>query len=170
MYALTLHPHWAWAMVNLGKRVENRPWKPAAHHIGTRIAIHAGRWPGGAMTSRDSQAGIARMIAAAARAGWDYQAPSGNLCGTFQTSRALRVFTSPPAGCIVAVATLRYVTTANLADPWVETQCYHWVLDDVERLKGGPIPCRGKQRLWRMSAAQRDSVLRGCSAATGVAR
>lgn len=43
MKALTLIQPWAWAITTLGKRVENRGWKPPARIIGQRIAIHAGK-------------------------------------------------------------------------------------------------------------------------------
>jgi hypothetical protein len=42
---LTLAPPWSWAMVELGKRCENRTWMPAIDLIGTWIAIHGGRTP-----------------------------------------------------------------------------------------------------------------------------
>ena len=41
MRALTLWQPWAHAVAHLGKRIENRPWKPWPAVIGTRVAIHA---------------------------------------------------------------------------------------------------------------------------------
>jgi hypothetical protein len=41
--ALTLLRPWAYAITHLGKRVENRTWRPSAAMIGVQIAIHAGK-------------------------------------------------------------------------------------------------------------------------------
>ncbi len=41
--ALTLWRPWASAVVQAGKDVENRTWKPPDSVIGTRIALHAGK-------------------------------------------------------------------------------------------------------------------------------
>jgi hypothetical protein len=42
MRALTLWQPWAYAVADLGKRLENRTWTPPALLVGERFAIHAG--------------------------------------------------------------------------------------------------------------------------------
>lgn len=41
--ALTLHQPWATAVRELGKRIENRSWRPPERLVGQIIAVHAGR-------------------------------------------------------------------------------------------------------------------------------
>ena len=41
MRAISVRQPWAWAILQLGKRVENRTWKPPAKLIGRRILLHA---------------------------------------------------------------------------------------------------------------------------------
>lgn len=43
LFALTLQQPWATAVRELGKRIENRSWRPPEHLVGEIIAIHAGR-------------------------------------------------------------------------------------------------------------------------------
>ena len=49
MQAITLKHPWAFAIARLGKRVENRTWKPPNRLLGQRIAIHGGAIPKGAV-------------------------------------------------------------------------------------------------------------------------
>lgn len=42
MQAITVRPHWAWAMLHADKRIENRDFFPGGL-VGQRIALHAGR-------------------------------------------------------------------------------------------------------------------------------
>lgn len=45
--ALTLHPEWVPAFALMGKRVENRTWRPPNALLAERLALHAGvDWPG----------------------------------------------------------------------------------------------------------------------------
>lgn len=41
--ALTMYRGWAWACVNLGRRIESRPWKPKDRFRGCLMAVHAGQ-------------------------------------------------------------------------------------------------------------------------------
>ncbi|MBB0246750.1 hypothetical protein FNQ90_22175, partial [Streptomyces alkaliphilus] len=41
MRALTIRQPWIGAILHGPKRRENRSWRPASQHIGTRIALHA---------------------------------------------------------------------------------------------------------------------------------
>lgn len=47
MLAITVKPQWAWAMLHLGKRIENRDFFPDSL-VGKRIALHAGKRLAGA--------------------------------------------------------------------------------------------------------------------------
>lgn len=120
MKALTLHRPWPWAIIHLGKRVENRSWAPPSSLIGQRIAIHAGqRWD-------------------AAGAVW--------ILETFQP----QTIPVGQRGVIVATAVIERAARPNTVPldqerwacgPWC------WLLDDVCAL-AEPIPCRGAQGLW----------------------
>jgi hypothetical protein len=46
--------------------------------------------------------------------------------------------------------------TALLDDPWFSGP-YGWVLSDVQKL-ATPVPCRGAQGLWRMTAEEEKKV------------
>ena len=41
MYALTIKQPWLYAITNLGKRIENRTWRPPNKVLNQRIALHA---------------------------------------------------------------------------------------------------------------------------------
>lgn len=77
MKAITLYPEWAWAIVHLDKRTENRTWAAWRDLQGHRIGIHAGRAFGGKVSrplaGRElveafETSGVLDM---ARRAGWD---------------------------------------------------------------------------------------------------
>lgn len=155
MYALTLHPQWAFAIANLDKRVENRPWKPAQKHVGTYLAIHAGRWPRGGPRSAEAQLGMDELRAIAHRAGWRYAAESALTPPAFHGADGTRVAFRPAAGAIVAVAELTEVTADIVDDPWAVPQCYHWRFGEVLRL-ATPVPAVGQQRLWCVTG--RDAI------------
>lgn len=41
MYALTIKQPWLYAIMHLGKRIENRTWRPPEKALKQRIALHA---------------------------------------------------------------------------------------------------------------------------------
>jgi hypothetical protein len=43
--AITLRHPWPWAILAMGKRIENRTWEPKGLRPGDRFAIHGGRVP-----------------------------------------------------------------------------------------------------------------------------
>ena len=53
-----------------------------------------------------------------------------------------------PLGAVVALARVVKVVQEHPDDPWFLGP-YGWVLDDVVTLS--PVPCRGRQQLWRIS-------------------
>jgi hypothetical protein len=64
MYAITIKPHWAWAILHAGKRVENRDFLPPAL-VGQRVALHAGRPLGGATAEARALRALAAFLARA---------------------------------------------------------------------------------------------------------
>lgn len=125
MRALTLYQPWAHAVAHLGKRIENRPWRPWASIVGTRIAIHA--------------AAKVDPVAEAAVEGW--------------VRRHMGLVVPPaaslPRGAIVATARVTGVVTES-ASPWFVGP-FGWTLDEVVALPA-PVPCRGAQGLWIVPA------------------
>ena len=67
LQALTLWPEWAWAIVHLGKRVENRSWSIPR---GKWFALHAGKHIGGKSGAAASIEGIESLCTMARRAEW----------------------------------------------------------------------------------------------------
>lgn len=130
MYALTLWQPWCYAMVHLGKRVENRPWHPPRWLIGQRIALHAG-----ATLHADSFEALLHLLPE------DLDPKALPIKAVCATARLMRVVTSPD----------------DLPDDqrqWFVGE-YGWVLDELVAF-GAPVPCRGFQKLWRLP----DDVLR----------
>ena len=64
MQAITLWPEWSWAILNLGKDVENRCWPLPPKLIGVALALHAGRNVGGQPGARAYERGCAALRAA----------------------------------------------------------------------------------------------------------
>ena len=143
MLAITIRQPWAYAVIRLGKRVENRgkpdPWRKA---IGQRVWIHAGTWKGNAALTemRDE---VQAMAVLARRAG---VAPPplrmvdmdfGGIVGSCQVTGVWRV-------------------DACTNDPWA---CGPWciLLADVRPTPFTPTPyVRGMPRrdgLWEPDAA-----------------
>ncbi len=128
MLALTIKQPWAYAICHLGKDVENRTWKPPAHAIGTRIAIHAGK-------RYDTPEGYAEFIRIAACVVDNLPKAAGE--GQLLDDR----------GAVVATAVVgTWVTRSD--SPWF---CgpIGWVICDVHVLWKA-VPCRGMQGLWKL--------------------
>ena len=88
MRALTILQPWALCILDFGKMVENRSWRPPDSLLGQRFAIHAGKVP-------------------------DLPAYEGLL----KEGYPLPLLSAMPFGAVVGVATLDRVVTA-LDDPW----------------------------------------------------
>lgn len=134
--ALTLLNPWAHAVAHLGKNVENRSWQPPESV--DQILIHAAqRWD---------------------RRGLRELTDAGHDIDTATT----------PTGAIVAVVDLAWVcdTSARKGDrgrrscgcsSWAIPGLIHWNLGTVWTLTE-PVPCSGRQRLWRPSQNLVDQV------------
>ena len=159
MLALTLWPEWAFAIVHLGKRVENRTWKAPRQHWGKRFAIHAGAHVGGRPGKRARDEGIEALQETAF--GLNFAIDLHRSSGSMEVAPMLtvgRVFQRPtdaPFQRLVEPITLSaVVATARLGgcyrhsqDPWSAEGQWQWLLQDVEVL-AQPIKCVGNRGLW----------------------
>lgn len=145
MKALTVRGPWASAIALGNKRVENRTWRPHADVIGQRIAIHAGR-----ACDADAEYFVR------------YVEDHKTAADVLRHAREHR-------GCVVAVATVARVVkyadadTAILwpdvpGDPRYFQGPLGWVLEDVVAL-AEPVPCKGRQGLWRLPEDVERAVL-----------
>lgn len=118
---LSLIQPWAFSICLLGKRVENRTWKPWCP-IGTYLAIHAGKktdWEAVNDLRREGLAVPDRM-------------PLGQIVGVARLADVIdRQIDGPPPG-----------QEMWFSGPW------GWVLDHVVPIQ--PVPCKGRQGLWRL--------------------
>lgn len=147
MKALTLWPEWAYAILKLGKRVENRGWLPPRGL--TDFAIHAGKQIGG--NGRDPNGDIGVMLQVASDAGvrWDgkslaemgYQNYRELLRKTYIEIDEIR----SSVVCVVRLASVLPKRPQNF-DGWHAPDSFGWVLDDVRPVER--LVCRGAQGLW----------------------
>lgn len=173
MRALTLWPEWAWAICNLGKRVENRSERFArmiAGQVGDGwLAIHAGKNIGGGPGWSATYEGIDDVITMAIEEMWDVSTDQrddeGNdicpdLYAEFSrgehtvTVRASEITTS----AIVAVCRVRGVLPPGLAYPWKVPTSGALKLDDV-RVLPKPVFCGGRQGLWTLPEDAERAVM-----------
>lgn len=125
MKALSIQQPWVWAILEKGKRLENRTWKPPWSVIGQRIALHASKMP--------DKAGYAVL---AERLGeFVGGQPRGAILGTAIVA----------SSCERAEAFRLHGIQAR--DWWAGPVA--WVLRDVQQLPE-PIPCRGHLGLWEV--------------------
>ena len=161
MQAITVRPHWAFAMLALGKRIENRDFFPTAM-IGQRIALHAGKHVGGSPSMPATMRGFREL--ACDMIGADYLAAPVwfkreepflawqhlRECKA-KSSHILRDDDCPKS---VVFATARIETFEGkipdgYAPPWAQGGKHWWHLAGFKAL-ARPIPCDGKQGVWRL--------------------
>jgi hypothetical protein len=118
--ALTISQPWAWAIIHAGKNVENRRWK--TRYRGP-LLIHAG--------NQSDPAGSGSIL-------WVMDDPEA-----FGQPRAA----FEARGAIIGVANLVDVLIDS-SSPWAMPGWFHWLLEFPEPVDP-PIPCRGRQGLWR---------------------
>jgi hypothetical protein len=136
--ALTLIQPWAYAIEALGKRIENRTWRPPDTILGFRIAIHSGK-----KVDRDScedleadghridRKALVRgaITSSAIVRGWVMDD------GAFCNRKATRWVGVTPEEAAAVVADRYWVGPVG------------WVLDEVHVLEH-PVPCSGALGLW----------------------
>lgn len=150
MRALTIWPEWAFAICRLGKRCENRTWRPGSDlRPGDRLAIHAGKNFGG----RPGKA-------AAAEAVDDVRSMTQRVVarGDTHPPATVRDLLSAPTGAVVAVATIAGFDREERTG-WDVPGAWHWRFGAVEVLPR-PIRASGAQGLWRLPDDIEDSVYR----------
>lgn len=135
MKALTLKAPWAFAVVALGKRVENRTWRPPVSLIGQRIAIHAGA--GG--TAKEKKA-VSDIYARCKSSGsWLKYAQR-----VLHHERSAIVATA-------VISSVRHIDDISESErtPWhVGPWC--WELTDVREVQ--PVAVKGRLGLWNVPA------------------
>lgn len=152
--ALTLRQPWAFAILHLGKSVENRSWKPPRSVIGKRIAIHAGLTldqPGdnklrtwlraweeldllGKLHAADMYPGC--IIGTVLVTGWARAIPNP------LNDTALPALEYRQAG-----PTDRRYARSLVYNRWAEAGSYQWGLANPEPVEH-PVRCRGAQGIW----------------------
>lgn len=142
MRALTLHRPWPFIILRMGKRVENRPWKPWASVIGQRIALHAGKhWDPNTPADEPVTTTLATaqgIVGTAIVKGWVYSKP-------ITRGRVIEI------DYTYSLELLAEDALAAVRSRWF-TGPYGWVLEDVHELPE-PIPCKGALGLWQLPAA-----------------
>lgn len=137
MKALTLAPVWAWAVLHLGKNVENRTWKPFKGL--DRFLLHAG--------TRTSFAADATACGdAARRAGWRIHAMDGGLMFIKGDEHRFLDPKTVPQGVILAEMQLKGWETDS-ASPWAYPREVHWLVE-VRKVLDTPVRCKGALQLW----------------------
>lgn len=149
MRALTLWPEWAWAILHLDKRYENRGRGVPPHLIGERIAIHAGKTIGG---GGERTGAFDAVAAQAERAGWDvdWTLIGRDVRATFSRGRdvvELRSLDEIVTSAIVGTVVLAGPAAPGHAVPWGAYGEHAWPLADVRRLRH-PIPHKGALGPW----------------------
>jgi hypothetical protein len=146
--AITLHQPWAWAVLVLSKRVENRTWKPSRRQLVPMdpLVIHAG------MTVDRKGLSWLKMAQAERRlpeADWDVHIPSAD---DFYRENMGRL---TDRGAVVGVVSYRGVIQSS-RDPYFVGP-FGWLLEDRIPLCS-TVPARGAQGLWKLSVALERNV------------
>jgi hypothetical protein len=149
LQALTLRHPWAYAITHLGKRIENRTWRPPAALIGRSLAIHGGAVPKGA-----ALAGAAHAMTIL------------RISGLAPPITELLLAEAVTPG-IVAVARVSGVVTESLS-PWFGGP-YGWVLRDVFVLPE-PVAVKGARGLWAVPGGAVAEIRRQYVAAHATAK
>lgn len=152
LYALTLRQPWAFAVIHLGKAVENRTWKPPKHAIGRRIVIHAGKthdYPGeNTLRTRLRAWGDVDALRRLTTTRLVY----GAFVGSVVVTGWARAVANPAGGDRPAI---EYRTPApdpefprrTVFNRWAVLDQFQWGLANPDPIDP-PIPCKGSQGLW----------------------
>ena len=165
MRAITLDQPLAWAFCH-GKLLENRGWPPPLQR-GEPVAIHAGLTPRSLVELWDDDVGMwhwpnarpmppppDRFLPAIHRG----QLIPGAVDQVMEAGDPAAV-----RGAVVAVATFDRIVTGKLpptsgqADWRADTKYDAWLFSESCPLLV-PVPCAGKQKLWRLSDAVHEAV------------
>ncbi len=137
MRALTVKPEWAWAILHAEKE-ENRTWRPRSLDPHGWLAIHAGARRSKVATSR------ARELLQCVGHRLPEDVPTGALAGFAQVVDVL--------------------DQVDDDDPrriwWAGSPNLLWCFAPFRLVLGEPIPCSGKQMLWRLGVDVLGEALR----------
>jgi len=141
-HAITLHAWWAWAVVRLGKRRENRSHLLPKKWINRPLALHSGKNPGDAGK-------VAACYAKAIKA-----EPMVAFRDITQASIADQLH----RGAVVAVITFTDSIAPGADDgaPWSIEGFHQWVIGSVRRVE--PIPCRGALGFFPLPQVVREAL------------
>lgn len=157
MKAVTLWPEWAWAILHLDKRHENRGWQPPESLHGERLALHAGKTIGGG-EEKPAEA-FEAVVGMAERAGWDVtRAGDGYRFEKDDRVVTLGSLSEIVTGSIVGTVVLSGAPVPGVRVPWGVPGQWAWPLRDVSALRH-PIPHRGALGLWQVPDAVAGVVL-----------
>lgn len=118
---LSIKQPWVWAILELGKDVENRTWGPPAHIVGSRILLHASLRPEAALEIDDL------------------------LHPVYDGARHIPRTRDLPLGYIVGSVRVTGFVQERLSRWYVGP--YGWTLEDPRGLEE-PVRCRGRLGLW----------------------
>lgn len=131
-HGLTLIQPWGTAILELGKDVENRDWRPPNDLLGGRIALHAGKK-------------VDRALVDALLGGKEVQ--TGAIIGTVELVGCIRLW---PGGRRVAYGLDEAQIVAAYKSRWrnPDSSCL-WYLREPQALRE-PIPYPGALGLWKV--------------------
>lgn len=158
MKAVTLWPEWAWAILHLDKRHENRGWQPPEQLHGERLALHAGKTIGGG--EQKPPEAFEAVLGMAERAGWDVDARAD---GSYRFAKGNREvvlgsLSEIVTGSIVGTVVLAGAPLPGVRVAWGVPGQWAWPMRDVRALRH-PIPHRGALGLWQVPDAVAGVVL-----------
>lgn len=145
--ALTLWPEWAWAILYLDKRVENRGW---ALPIGEWIGLHAGKSIGGRPGKFGIGDGVDSLAEMARRAGWGVAGTYRRATFASSDRNVVWELGAVPTSAIVGAIRVVSVDAPNQGD------LGGWRVPDAHgnrlevRPLARPVPMRGALGLWAL--------------------
>jgi len=158
MKALTLWPEWAWAILYLGKRWENRPRLPEFYGMraGDWFCLHAG-CSAPTVDRIEALGFMARAAGVTSRVSMvnnDFGRVYGQQRFIYQDQPRRLSVSAPwrepwmPLGAIVAVCKLGVLRHGS-DEPWCSENSWNWELAQVLSL-GVPVACKGHQGGWNV--------------------
>lgn len=164
MKAITLWPEWAWAILHLGKQIENRSRPLPMTMLGKPVALHAGKWIGGRPGDSAMWEGWAGLMQMAERAGWRYSYyhdNNGILVRSF-TKDGITVQTDETPILTSAITGVIHFDASMMPyvgdlDGWRVADQHGWRLRTVEPLQS-QISCSGALGFWQVPTPVESAI------------
>ena len=161
MNAITVRPQWTWAMLVLGKRIENRLFVPEGL-LGSRIALHSSKHIGGSPSVPATARGFRELACDMIRAGYlaapvwfkgDEPFLAWQPIGATDR-RSSHILRDDDCLKSVVFATARVERyDGKIPDDYLPAWAHEgkawWLLEGFEQL-ANPVPCSGKQGVWKL--------------------